>query len=127
MTCASVNPELITTRSIAASMAANGPGIDLWSASIAMVTVDAFTPAAARSNLACSAAVGAGIGEVAEMSESTGTVLACVNFTDKYQPADEVCISPWKGGRFCQLTFHGNGAGSLEWYQRNFANENRLA
>lgn len=72
------------------------------------------------------AAVGAGVGEIAEMSESTGTVLACVNFANKYNPAKDVCISPWKDGKFCQLAFDENGALSLEWYQKNFANQYTL-
>lgn len=69
------------------------------------------------------AALGAGLGKTADMSESTGTVLACVNFTDVYQPRENVCISRWKNNQFCQLTFDGNGAFSLEWYQKNFATQ----
>jgi sugar (pentulose or hexulose) kinase len=72
------------------------------------------------------AALGAGVGKIADMSESTGTVLACVNLTNKYKPAKNVCISPWKNGQYCQLTFDGNGASSLEWYQQNFAKEYSL-
>jgi xylulokinase len=72
------------------------------------------------------AALGAGLGKTAEMSESTGTVLACVNFTDKYKPVKNVCISPWKDGQYCQLTFDGNGAVWLEWYQKNFANQHTI-
>jgi xylulokinase len=69
------------------------------------------------------AALGAGLGVIADLSESTGTVLACVNFADKYLPRENVCISPWKNNQYCQLTFDGNGAVSLEWYQRNFAKQ----
>jgi sugar (pentulose or hexulose) kinase len=69
------------------------------------------------------AALGAGLGKNADMSESTGTVLACVNFTDIYKPRKDVCISPWKNNHYCQLTFDGNGAVSLEWYQKNFASQ----
>jgi sugar (pentulose or hexulose) kinase len=73
------------------------------------------------------AALGAGLGKDAEMSESTGTVLACVNFTDKYMPRKNVCIAPWKNNQYCQLTFDSNGAVSLEWYQKNFASQYSIA
>ncbi|OHB56890.1 MAG: hypothetical protein A2Y12_03030 [Planctomycetes bacterium GWF2_42_9] len=69
------------------------------------------------------AAMGAGLGKIADMSESTGTVLACVNFTDIYQSKRNVCISPWKENHYCQLTFDGNGAVSIEWYQKKFASQ----
>ncbi|MEN6384921.1 MAG: FGGY-family carbohydrate kinase [Phycisphaerales bacterium] len=72
------------------------------------------------------AALGAGLNKNADMSESTGTVLACVNFTDKYMPRKNVSISPWKSNHYCQLTFDSNGAVSLEWYQQNFAKEHSL-
>ncbi len=69
------------------------------------------------------AAWGAGSVQIADMSESTGTVLACVNFTEKYETSKDVCVSPWKNNQYCQLTFDENGAASLEWYQKNFASE----
>ncbi len=69
------------------------------------------------------AALGAGLGKNADISESTGTVLACVNFNDRYAPQKNICISPWKDGKFCQLVFNENGASSLEWYQKKFASE----
>jgi len=31
-----------------------------------------------------------------------------------YRPTKDVCVSPWKNGQYCQLTFNGNGAASLE-------------
>ncbi len=67
------------------------------------------------------AALGAGLGQIADMSESIGTVIACVNFTEKYNPTKGVCISPWRNGKYCQLTFDANGTASLDWYQKNFA------
>ncbi len=73
------------------------------------------------------AALGAGLGKTADMSESTGTVLACVNFTNSYKPEKNICISPWKGNHYCQLTFDSNGAVSLEWYQKNFAGKYSIA
>lgn len=72
------------------------------------------------------AALGAGVGKTADMSESTGTVLACINFTNKYEPRENICISPWIEGGFCQLAFDSNGAASLEWYQQRFAKEYSL-
>ena len=38
------------------------------------------------------AAIGAGLGQIAEMSESTGTALACIKYTDKYNPEKNVCM-----------------------------------
>jgi sugar (pentulose or hexulose) kinase len=68
------------------------------------------------------AAIGAGLGTVARMSESTGTVVACVNIADEFVPSPDVCLSNGlEPGRFFQLTFDGNGAVSLEWYRNLFA------
>jgi len=67
------------------------------------------------------AALGAGLDTKADLSISIGTVLACVNFTNRYIPQKDVCISPWKNNQFCQLAFDENGAVSLEWYKNNFA------
>ena len=72
------------------------------------------------------AALGAGLPGDADISESTGTVLACVNFTENYMPQNEICISPWKDNKYAQLAFDGNGAGCLRWYQQNFAEEYSL-
>ncbi len=56
------------------------------------------------------------------MSESTGTVVACVNIADTFAPATGVCASNGlKQGEFFQLTFDENGAVSLEWYRNLFA------
>ncbi|OQA00953.1 MAG: Xylulose kinase [Planctomycetes bacterium ADurb.Bin401] len=73
------------------------------------------------------AALGAGAGRTADISESTGTVLACVDFTNAYKPREDVCISPWVENNFCQLTFDGNGALSLEWYHQHFAQDYPIA
>jgi sugar (pentulose or hexulose) kinase len=68
------------------------------------------------------AAVGAGVGQVAEFSESTGTVLACIRHTEGYRPAVDCCLGPGIGqAPYYQLAFDCNGAGSLEWYQRTHA------
>ncbi len=68
------------------------------------------------------AAIGAGVGTIADISESTGTVLACVNFTKKYDPQKNICIGPGlENGHFYQLTFDANGAAGLQWYQETYA------
>lgn len=68
------------------------------------------------------AAIGAGVGTIADMSESTGTVLACVNLTKKYHPQKNIYIGPGLGDNsFYQVTLHNNGATALQWYQQNYA------
>jgi len=68
------------------------------------------------------AAIGAGAGAVAPVSESNGTVLACLSYSDIYHPLADCCMGPGEGRRrWYQLAFSNNGAGGLEWYQRNFA------
>ena len=70
------------------------------------------------------AALGAGVGTVADMSESTGTVLAGVNFSDRFKPAPGICTGPgFAPDKFCELTWSENGAQGLEWYQEKFAPE----
>ena len=68
------------------------------------------------------AAIGAGIGQATNVTESTGTVVACVNIANKFKPQRGVCISNsiWKG-KYFQLAFSENGAVSLEWYKNLFA------
>lgn len=68
------------------------------------------------------AAIGAGLGDCASASESTGTVLACVGLTENYRPRPGICFLPGVApGTYALLTFDGNGAGVLEWYKRKFA------
>ncbi len=69
------------------------------------------------------AALGAGLSDAESMSLSIGTVVACVNITEDFTPTEGVCISPWREGQYCQLTFDANGAVCLEWYHRHFADE----
>ena len=69
------------------------------------------------------AALGAGVEQKTDMSVSIGTVIACVNMIGNYKPDTGICISPWKNGKYCQLAFDSNGAGSIEWYQRKFAGQ----
>jgi len=68
------------------------------------------------------AALGTGLGKLADMSESTGTVLACVNYRDKYFPKKDICIAPGlSDNHYFQMAFDENGANSLEWYQKQYA------
>jgi sugar (pentulose or hexulose) kinase len=68
------------------------------------------------------AALGAGLGQLADMSESTGTVLACVNCRDEYFPKKDICIAPGlSDNHYFQMAFDENGANSLEWYLKQYA------
>ena len=70
------------------------------------------------------AAIGAGIPSNGYISETTGTVLSCVDYTDGYFPQKGVCIAPGlHNGHFFRMMFDENGAISLEWYQKNHAPE----
>ncbi|NLP11619.1 hypothetical protein GX408_14575 [bacterium] len=68
------------------------------------------------------AGLGAGLDVIADMSESCGTVLACVRTIPAFHPFQDACTGvDFKPGRFFQLVFDGNGAAGLEWYQQNHA------
>jgi sugar (pentulose or hexulose) kinase len=70
------------------------------------------------------AAIGSGITQNENISESTGTVLACVGYSDKYSPGQSLCIAPGlTPGHYFNMAFDDNGAYSLEWYQKEFASE----
>lgn len=66
------------------------------------------------------AAIGAGIGGLADVSISTGTVLAAVALTDQIAPRPGSYFGPHGSGApyYC-LRFDPLGAGQLEDYQRN--------
>jgi len=64
------------------------------------------------------AAIGAGIGTVAPVSESTGTVLACLGYSAEYRPRRHCCMGPNGAGGWYQLAFDSNGAAGLEWCLR---------
>lgn len=67
-------------------------------------------------------AIGAGLPCSNSISESTGTVLACVNYTKGYHPRVGVNIAPGlDDDHYFQMAFDANGAKALEWYQINFA------
>ncbi len=71
------------------------------------------------------AAIGAGVGSIADMSESTGTVLACVSFCDEYKPTKNISMGPAaKENSFYKIAcdFDG-GATAIEWYKNNYAKD----
>jgi xylulokinase len=67
------------------------------------------------------AALGAGAGTIADVSESTGTVLACLSLTDKFKPEPEIITGKGISDTFWKLAFDNNGAGNLDWYVKNYA------
>jgi xylulokinase len=68
------------------------------------------------------AALGAGVGSLAEVSESTGTVLACLNLSDRWTPKPGCVAGPHVGrAGWFQLAFESDGAAVLEWYRRTHA------
>ena len=67
-------------------------------------------------------AIGAGILSGHRISESTGTVLACVGYDEGYHPRKGVISAPGlDASHYFQLAFDGNGATAVEWYQKNYA------
>ena len=68
------------------------------------------------------AAIGAGLGALAEVSISTGTVLAALALVDTVEPRPGCYHGPHTDGRrFYRLAFDADGAGKLENYQRRVA------
>ncbi|MBI5092523.1 MAG: hypothetical protein HZB26_08780 [Candidatus Hydrogenedentes bacterium] len=68
------------------------------------------------------AAVGAGLGSLAEFCESTGTVLAAVALNARFEPYENRCIGPThQPDRFYELTFNESGSSNLDWYRTHFA------
>jgi sugar (pentulose or hexulose) kinase len=68
------------------------------------------------------AALGSGLGVLADVSISTGTVLAAMTLVPRPEPRVGCYHGPhFDGVRFFRLTFDPAGAGQLEDYQRRFA------
>ncbi|MDR2816900.1 MAG: hypothetical protein LBB62_09400, partial [Proteiniphilum sp.] len=68
------------------------------------------------------AAIGAGLPRFNYISESSGTVLACVNYRKEYKPQEGVNISRGlEENHYFQMAFNTNGAIVLEWYRSNYA------
>jgi sugar (pentulose or hexulose) kinase len=73
------------------------------------------------------AALGAGLGSVADASISTGTVLAAVALCDRVTPMPRCYHGPhFEGGAFYRLAFDPRGAGQLEEYRQGFAPESSI-
>ena len=69
-------------------------------------------------------AVGAGLMNSIRVSESTGTVLACVNYRQGFCPREGINVAPGlTKGYYFQMAFNENGATALAWYQKKFAPE----
>ena len=70
------------------------------------------------------AAIGAGVTTIAEMSESTGTVLACTYVGDGIEPMADACVGPTLdgAGRYL-LTFDNAGGVLLERYRESVCPE----
>ncbi|HOV62942.1 MAG TPA: FGGY-family carbohydrate kinase [Spirochaetia bacterium] len=67
------------------------------------------------------ASVGAGIGFLADTSESTGTVLACIKLSERYEPKKNACMGPgFDAGTYYTLVFNNNGAATYEWYGKEY-------
>lgn len=68
------------------------------------------------------AAIGSGLGTLADLSISTGTVLAALVLAESVEPLAGCYHGPHVDGhRFYRLAFDPNGAGQLEDYQRTHA------
>lgn len=73
------------------------------------------------------AAIGSGLGTLADVSISTGTVLAALVLVEQPSPMAECFHGPHTDGRrFYRLAFDANGAGELEDYHRRHAPQWRL-
>lgn len=82
------------------------------------------TPVAVGSLDHHAAALGAGIGEVAPASESTGTVVAALVLAGAFEPKPDACVGPhFCSGAYYTLAFANHGAGALEWYRDAFAQD----
>ncbi len=69
------------------------------------------------------AAIGSGVGTVASVLDSTGTVIACFTEATAYSPRPGCAQGPGLGADlpFWSLAFHDSGAVVLEWYRREYA------
>ena len=71
------------------------------------------------------AAVGSGVGPLASVVESTGTVLACFAESARFSPRPLCAMGPGVAGAapFYSLAFHDSGAVVLEWYRKRYAED----
>jgi sugar (pentulose or hexulose) kinase len=90
----------------------------------AMIGVPAGIPVAVGGLDHHVAAIGSGLGRLADTSISTGTVLAALTLVNDPAPRAGCYHGPHvDGDRYYRLAFDPNGAGQLEDYQRRFAPE----
>jgi sugar (pentulose or hexulose) kinase len=74
------------------------------------------------------AAIGSGLGRFADVSISTGTVLAALVLVDRPDPVAQCYHGPHTDGRrFYRLSFDANGAGQLDDYRAQHAPERTVA
>ena len=73
------------------------------------------------------AALGAGLSHLADVSESTGTVLACVRSCRELRPRAGCCAGAGMDrATYYLLAFDSNGAAALEWYRREHAPQHTI-
>lgn len=90
----------------------------------AMTGVPAGIPFAVGSLDHHVAAIGSGLGRLADTAISTGTVLAALTLVNEPTPRTGCYHGPHiDGNRYYRLAFDPNGAGQLEDYRRRFAPE----
>jgi len=90
-----------------------------------LLGIPAGIPVAAGSLDHHMAAFGAGVGTVADCSESTGTVLACLRPRDAFGPTEGCVSGPGMAGQkpYYSLAFYDAGAVVLDWYRSTHAPE----
>ena len=72
-------------------------------------------------------AIGAGGVNSNTICESTGTVLACVKYANRYQPREGVNIAQGAdNSHYFEMAFNDNGALGLEWYQQKYASHSTI-
>lgn len=72
-------------------------------------------------------AIGSGVIHSSEISESTGTVLAAVNYKKGYTPRKGINIAQGiNQDHYFQMSFDNNGALALEWYQKEHATKSTI-
>jgi xylulokinase len=70
------------------------------------------------------AAIGTGVGRLASVSESAGTVLGCFAESARFAPRPSCVMGPGvpSAAPFYSLAFHDSGGVVLEWYRTRYAN-----
>lgn len=72
-------------------------------------------------------AVGAGGINSKNLSESTGTVLACVNYCNDFLPKEGINVARGADNHhFFQMSFDDNGAQALEWFREKYAGDSTI-